>query len=212
MKMATTYKILPLILVSSTACANSFFVGADFGKTTLDIDSNEQSLHSGAHTSDKISGVLKTGFFVDQFRLYGALGGTHQSEEKSTSITSTRKETYTYYDLTFNLDYLFPTYQDFNLYLGPHLGFGLLQVDTKFSSINETDEIVSTGFVFGGQAGIIYDFNGHVFFELGYRYSRSNIQRSADIITAENPALTVRDVKFKIDSISRFYFAGLYRF
>jgi hypothetical protein len=84
----------------------------------------------------------------------------------------------------FSLDYFFLKVEALSRYvLQPYAGFNV-----GFSNYKSVD-IDESAFMYGGQGGVLFEFNDNMSFDLGYRYSLSNneaLDHTSDVVFGIN--------------------------
>ncbi|MDY0122275.1 MAG: outer membrane beta-barrel protein [Sulfurimonas sp.] len=77
--------------------------------------------------------------------------------------------------LALSYDYVFYNDGDFVPFVGAHMGYSRNEWSGRGISIDHN------GFVYGLQAGLIYDFADEFEFEIGAKYSKTNVDGSASV-------------------------------
>ncbi len=201
------------LLTIQSASADDFFIGLDLGKTNLKAGGSH--LHDGNVDGDITAG-FRAGFTNDKYRYYGILGsGLSSSKDKTYDNGFKREEDLRYAQLTANFDYFFLINDKFKAFVGPHIGFGFVDIKAD-SNITTSDSEIASGFVYGGQFGAIFDATKNFNIEAGYSHSWTNINQknkyhvfSTNGSTAFIPTI---EEKIKIENVSRFYLAANYTF
>lgn len=163
--------VMASLVVSSTsmmAMDLQYFLGAGANrvdadyKTTVNVPSD--GISDNSSDSFKDTGLaLKTGVILDKkHRISIAYSDYSKDGADATTITG-------------NYDYLIPLNNEFRFYTGVHLG------NTKFE-VNLDDinagNVKASGLVYGAQVGALYDITKNIELEVGFAYSKYNVDKS----------------------------------
>ncbi|MGY0218707.1 outer membrane beta-barrel protein [Endozoicomonadaceae bacterium StTr2] len=181
--IATALIASTVLMGSSTAFANDWFIGGTAGKIRQDFKLKvEDNSGKGEQKDTYIS--LKAGKYInDNIRIYANIGQFKDSgriptapDEKANAYIKNR-------ELSFSMDYVdnFFNLPKTKYFFGGTLGINRMNTKVKVFEKNESGAFefegkktkADTGLIYGAQLGLIQQFTPAVSAEIGYRYAKT---------------------------------------
>jgi opacity protein-like surface antigen len=183
-----------LLAIGLMAADSGVYVGADIGKTKYSLDyaysDSDGDSENGSFSDNGTSGTLKVGYYFDKNnRAYAALNKASFSDEDSDVDL---------YQFGVGYDYLIGN-SDIKPFVGVLAGYSNIKPDDG-ESIN--------GVYYGLQAGVNYALNGNFSVEAGYRYMKTNMDKTSN----ETDGSFSSTEKIEIDYISNWFVGVNYKF
>ncbi|QOY54310.1 porin family protein [Candidatus Sulfurimonas marisnigri] len=175
---------LAVLLASGLMAADSgVYIGADIGNTAFDMKASALGV-SAEEKDDGGSQTLKVGYYLDK------------NSRACISYQNINVDGGDAYHFGIGYDYLIGD-NDIKPFVGGYVGYGSAEVDVY-------SELDISGVVFGAQAGVNYAINDNFSVEAGYRYIKSNMEDTINIIGV--------DVKLEVDPIKNWFVGVNYKF
>lgn len=159
-----------LVLASTSMMAMDlqYFLGAGAERVDADVKGTfdysidgESGSFSGTESFKDTGLLLKAGVILDKTHRVSL---SHRKFSKDETDATTILGSY---------DYLITMNEQFRLYAGAHLGN--TKVDFNYMDFD------MSGLTYGAQVGAIYDITKNVEFELGFAYSKYNVDKSISV-------------------------------
>lgn len=184
--MKKSIVVASLVLASSCLVAQDsmkdWAIGFEVGGLKSDAKNYVNNVASDADISTSFE-AIKIGKYFDYGRLGASLG--IMNEDKGTDG----------YFIGASYDYMFYNSSKLTPFLGVTASYGW----------NEANyDIKHNGFMYGLEAGTIYNISDKIELETGLRYLKSNVDGSKNILG--------NDVKVEVDSVVQYYIGVNYKF
>ena len=168
MRKSLVMTSLVLARTSIMAMDLQYFLGAGAERVDADVKGTfdysidgESGSFSGTESFKDTGLLLKAGVILDKtHRVSLSYRKFSKDETDATTILG-------------SYDYLIPMNEQFRLYAGAHLGN--TKVDFNYMDFD------MSGLTYGAQVGAIYDITKNVEFELGFAYSKYNVDKSISV-------------------------------
>lgn len=200
------------LIITSLLCAsltsvfaaennNSWFVGGEFGSTSMHIKSSPVYLPSQGidaeedkYNFNSTYEAIKLGKYFDFGRVYGNLAYQNKKEDLSS------------YSVGLGYDYLFKNKSDFTPFLG--LNASYMQAKYNGDLAKELSVDKPKGFNYGAEAGLLFSITKNTELEIGVRYIMSDVKDTSSIDNGIEKA----DVKLEAEKIIQYYVGLNYKF
>lgn len=190
------------VLVAAEA-GNEWFIGGEFGgmniksKTSATVSFGGNSVtESESDTTRATYEAFKVGKYFEYGRVYGSFGIQNEKDDFSS------------FSLGLGYDYLFKNKSNFTPFLGINASYSKAKIDD--ADIKEMGLDKPKGFNYGLEAGLLYAMTKNIELEIGLRYMKSNVDKSA----TDNITFAPFSVSGKVESenITQYYLGLNYKF
>lgn len=158
-----------VLMGSSAAMANDWFVGGTVGKVQQKITLNDEDGLEKDKLKDTYFGLRAGKYINDNFRAYANVGRFKDKVSGGDEPTRSIKNV----ELSFSADYVDNLFQLQNTkyFVGGTLGFNRMNAWIDDEDGRETKN--DNGLIYGAQLGLIQEFTPALSAEIGYRYART---------------------------------------